>query len=400
MNRVTKLATRDLHVNKKRNVLTILSILLAVFLIFVIMSISSSFHENMVNEMKISDQDVLTIAFGNKENTLNYRYLPLYSEKDIEFVKGVANVKNVVGVKGLSVTSIETESGKNVITTSIVGINNEYLNNLGIKIDKGRIPSTENEVIIGDSISKASNAKINNVLKIKINDETFNVKVVGILEKQKEQSFSTLPSEINQMIALNKNNSLLKDSKYMYISAKATDVSNLETISKNIENKLDEDTELTNSLDGTGISVIVASRKDVLDMLSRWFNYINLFIIVMAVLISSIAAINIANIMAISISEKYKSIAVFKVVGATDQQVESIFIKQSLILGIAGSIVGVVLGTIFSQIAFVVLSWPKIFSIGILEISVLIGIFTTTISGYFVSKKAGKLQISTTLNDQ
>lgn len=400
MNKITKLAVRDLNVNKKRNILTLISIVMSVFLIYVIMIISSSFHGQMVNEMKISDEDALIIAFGNKENTLNYKTIPLYSQKDVDYVKSLDEVTNVVGVKGMSVPSIQTESGKQILTKNVAGINDNYITNMNVKIDKGRLPISDDEVLIGASVSSASNINLNDVLKMQINDESVKFKVVGILEKQTEQAFSTIPSELNQMIALNKDNKYFKNLKYMYISAKATDTTRLEQISDNIVKKLNEDTEITNTLNGTGVDVIVASRKDVVDMLGRWFNYINLFIGVMAVVISSISAVNIVNIMAISIREKYKSIAVFKVVGATDGQVESIFIKQSLILGVVGSIIGIVLGIIVSQIAIVILAWPKVFSIGILVISVLIGILTSTISGYIVSKKAGTLPISTILNEE
>lgn len=399
MNNIYKLALKDLNVNKMRNLLTIIAILLSVFLIYSISTISSSFHEKMFNEMKISDQDVLTIAFGNKENTLNYEYLPLFTEKDIDAMKSIDGIKNIAGIKGINASSIQTPNGKQIIYTTIKGVNKEFLSNLNISLAEGRLPEYDNEVIIGSSIKESSNLKLNDVLKIQVNDKIIEAKVVGVIEKQKVQAFSTLPSEINQMIAVNSDNIYLKDTKYMCISAKIKDISKIDEVSQVIVKKLQENKEIKNSLDGTGLDVIVVSKKDVLDMIGRWFTYINLFIIVLAILICIISIVNIVNIMTISIKEKYKSIAVFKIVGATEKQVERIFLTESFILGIISSIIGVSLGIVFSMIVIKILYWPRIFNIKILMLSILLGILASTISGFIVSKGAGKSQISVLLNE-
>lgn len=399
MKDVTKLAFRDLKANKKRNSLTVLSIAISVFLVYVILTFSSAFYYKMMNEMKISDENVVTIAFGNTENTLNYVCMSLFKDEDIKYAKETEGLSNVSGVKGFSVSSIEKMDGRQLLNTYIYGIDEEYMNNLGLKLSEGRMMSGENEIIVGNSVKNASHISVGDKIKVEMKDMVTEVEVVGIIENQKEQAFSTLPSEINQMIAMDINNQYFDTVKYNCIVGKADSVNNLKDLSNRIIENISKDTELIDSLEGSGRDVIVASRQDVLDMLSRWFSYISIFVVVLAVIINFISAVNIINILSVSIKEKYKDIAIFKVVGASGKQVKEIFLKQSFLLGVRGSIIGTVTGAIISQIAIFVLKWPNHLTVLIVLVSLVIGIVTASLAGYLGSRKAEKSEISVLLNE-
>ena len=43
----------------------------------------------MIKEMTVANKNVVTVAFGNKENSLNYKALPLFSNEDIDRVKKI-----------------------------------------------------------------------------------------------------------------------------------------------------------------------------------------------------------------------------------------------------------------------------------------------------------------------
>lgn len=87
------IAKRDLEVNKRRYRLVRLSIAISVLLIVLVMLISNSFYNKMINEMTVANKNVVTVAFGNKENSLNYKALPLFSSDDINRVKKIDEEK-------------------------------------------------------------------------------------------------------------------------------------------------------------------------------------------------------------------------------------------------------------------------------------------------------------------
>lgn len=72
------IAKRDLEVNKRRYRLVRLSIAISVLLIVLVMLISNSFYNKMIKEMTVANKNVVTVAFGNKENSLNYKALPYF----------------------------------------------------------------------------------------------------------------------------------------------------------------------------------------------------------------------------------------------------------------------------------------------------------------------------------
>ncbi len=397
--KIKKLAFRDLKVNKKRNRLTMISILISVFLISMVMNMGVSFYGYMLSEMKISREEVLTIAFGNKVNSLNYKYLTLYTDKDIELVRSAEGVKSATGVKGFGVDSITYDNGKQIITSTLYGIDKSYLDNLGIKISEGKMPQKDEEVLVGNSISKATKLGVGDKIQVTVSGKETDFVISGVIDYQEEQAFNTVPSEINQMIAVNVKSKYVLDSKYGYISAIAKDVNKLSETGENICKKLNTDKNLQNALDGTGISPIVASRKDVKDMLSTWFDYIALFIILLILLIGTIASINIINIFAITIQEKHKDIAVYKIVGASQKQVRLIYVLQSLLLGVEGSVIGTLLGIILSALVITILQWKNNSNVIIYALPFVIGIVTAFLAGYLASRKTDKVDVNVLMNE-
>lgn len=397
--RIIKLALRDLKVNSKRNRLVLISILISVFLIGVVIQLSASFYDYMMREMKISGEEVMTVAFGNKVNSLNYKYLTIYSDTDLELVRNTDGVKSATGVKGFSADAITYDGGKQIISTTLYGIDEAYLDNLSISISSGAMPVNDNEALIGYSIHTATRLNIGDAFQVDVHGKIDDFKVVGIIEHQEEQAFNTLPSEINQMIALNNNSSYVAKSKYGLISAIAEDVNNLGTIADRICDNLKTDKDLVTALDGTGLEPIVASRKDVKEMLANWFGYIALFIGGITVLIGLIASVNIINTFSITIHEKYRDIAVFKIVGASEKQVRAIYVYQCMDLGLKGSGIGALCSILVSLVIICSFGWRMPPNIFLYVIPFAVGIIISFLAGISISRKTDSIDVNVLMSE-
>lgn len=269
------LARRDYQINGRRNRLTILAVGISVFLVSSVLALSESFYAKMLDEMKVSDANVLTIAFGSGANPLNYTYQNLYTERDISLVRQVQDVSNVTGVKGVGIESLVYGDSKRILASTLKGVSADFFTNFNIGYS-GSFPNTDEEVLIGTSVASASDLKIGDRLVATVKGEKRELRVSGILDRQEEQLFSTFPAEVNQLVATNVSNPLFAGSDYMYLSAIANDTSRLSEISAEIEGKLGEDDDLTAALQNTGLRPLVATRQNVLDMLGTWFGYISL----------------------------------------------------------------------------------------------------------------------------
>ena len=387
------IAKRDLEVNKRRYRLVRLSIAISVLLIVLVMLISNSFYNKMIKEMT-----VVTVAFGNKENSLNYKALPLFSNEDIDRVKKIDEVKNITGVKLLFTDDIKFQNGKTSVSNTIHCLEEKYLKNLNIRIAEGKFPEKDNEILIGDSVHKATSMNVGDTVTIKIDNHYEKFVISGIIDKQEAQLFSTLPTEINQMMAINVNSSSVSSNKYYYLNATVKNGTDLNEVANKIEKNVLKNENLKQSLSGTGLDVVVATQQDVINMLSRWFSYIDLFILLIIVLISIVAIINIINILAITIQENHKQIATFKIIGASDRQIKRIYLFESFMMGVRGTSAGLVIGIAISYLIIFLSGLPLDIELTRLLFPVLIGILTSVFAGLLVSRKITKIDIEKVLN--
>jgi lipoprotein-releasing system permease protein len=124
----------------------------------------------------------------------------------------------------------------------------------------------------------------------------------------------------------------------------------------------------------------------------------NIIAIAVSLTILLVAGFGIYNIMNMTVNEKIKEIAILKAMGFEGRDIVEIFLVQSVIIGVLGGIVGIILGTIVS---LTVNNVP--FEVATLETLPMayrpsdyfsafgFGLLTTFIAGYLPAKKASKV---------
>lgn len=301
-------------------------------------------------------------------------------------------------MKLLFTDDIKFQNGKTSVSNAIHCLEEKYLKNLNIRIAEGKFPEKDDEILIGDSVHKATSMNVGDTVTIKIDNHYEKFVISGIIDKQEAQLFSTLPTEINQMMAINVKSSSVSSNKYYYLNATVKNGTDLNEVANKIEKTVLKNENLKQSLSGTGLDVVVATQQDVINMLSRWFSYIDLFILLIIVLISIVAIINIINILAITIQENHKQIATFKIIGASDRQIKRIYLFESFMMGVRGTSAGLVIGIAISYLIIFLSGLPLDIELTRLLFPVLIGILTSVFAGLLVSRKITKIDIEKVLN--
>jgi len=119
---------------------------------------------------------------------------------------------------------------------------------------------------------------------------------------------------------------------------------------------------------------------------------------IMTILLGSIASVSllvggigIMNIMLVSVTERTREIGIRMAIGARSSAVRSQFLIESIVLSLAGGMVGIVLGITVSVAIPRMLGWPTLVStlaiIGSVVFSAAVGIFF----GYYPARKAAAL---------
>ena len=93
--------------------------------------------------------------------------MPLFSNEDIDRVKKIDEVKNITSVKLLFTDDIKFQNGKTSVSNTIHCLEEKYLKNLNIRIAEGKFPEKDNEILIGDSVHKATSMNVGDTVTIK-----------------------------------------------------------------------------------------------------------------------------------------------------------------------------------------------------------------------------------------
>jgi putative ABC transport system permease protein len=99
--------------------------------------------------------------------------------------------------------------------------------------------------------------------------------------------------------------------------------------------------------------VSVTSATAVLNLLSSVFSIIQLFLAGIAAISLLVAGIGIMNIMIVSLMERTREIGILKALGMKDRTVLSVFLGESLMIGVIGAAIGIASGWILANVVAV-----------------------------------------------
>lgn len=119
---------------------------------------------------------------------------------------------------------------------------------------------------------------------------------------------------------------------------------------------------------------------------------------VMTLLLASVAAVSllvggigIMNIMLVSVTERTREIGLRMAVGATESNIRNQFLVESLVLCLAGGVVGILTGIAGSKIISKVAGWPTYITIYSILLSAGFSAAIGVFFGYYPAKKAAGL---------
>lgn len=333
MSILNRLTIKNLRLNKKRTIVTIIGIILSTALMVGIGLLFSSFQDLMIRdtigysgkyEAKYNDVDLIKL---NDINNKNFTY---FYEKPIGFSK------------------IES-SNEYKPYMYITSVNKEYFNEL--KLVDGSFPKNENEVVISNHVitNGGLNYKVGDIVTFKYgkrniegndtlanselvdgefltNEGTHTYKIVGIVERSNFESYSasgytafTLDvnsdkGNINLYVMFNKNKKIIKQS---------------EELAK----------ELNYNGDINYNSTLLALYGE-----STYGNVMSSMggmMIIMLSLVSIGCIIVIYNSFAISVMERKKEFGLLSSIGATKRQLSHTVFFEALVVGLIGIILGI-----------------------------------------------------------
>lgn len=333
MSVLNRLTIKNLRLNKKRTIVTIIGIILSTALMVGIGLLFSSFQDLMIRD---------TIGYNGK-------YEANYSDVDLDKLNNIKDKDfTYFYEKPIGFSKIES-SNEYKPYMYITSVNKEYFNEL--KLVDGSFPKNENEVVISNHVitNGGLNYKVGDIVTFKYgkrniegndtlanselvdgefltNEGTHTYKIVGIVDRSNFESYSASgytaftvdvnsdKGNVNLYVMFNKNKKIIKQS---------------EELAK----------ELNYNGDINYNSTLLALYGE-----STYGNVMSSMggmMIIMLSLVSIGCIIVIYNSFAISVMERKKEFGLLSSIGATKRQLSHTVFFEAVVVGVIGIILGI-----------------------------------------------------------
>lgn len=262
----------------------------------------------------------------------------------------------------------------------------------GLSIEKGKLlnDNDNKKVLLGNNYMYKDKSGFDKEIETRdrliINNKSF--RVIGILEKK--GSFL-----LDNIIIINNNdleNLVNNNDSVDIISVKVKNKDLMDKAKTDIEKLMRDRRDVKKGEEDFEVSTPESSLESVNSIL----NAIQIFIIIIASISILVGSIGIINTMTTSVLERKKEIGIMKAIGATNNQIFFQFLIESGLMGLIGSLIGVIFGILIGYIGtlsinnFIGAETKPVFDF-VFFISVLIGGFIIgSLSGIFPALNASK----------
>jgi putative ABC transport system permease protein len=390
-----KIALKTIATRRMRSWLTTIGIVIGVFLIVSLLSLSQGLKNAVLQQLNMMGKDLITIMPGDMSDVTSLMSGQKLSEEDIDIIEGTEGVKSLAEMDYTSVVMRHEETKK---TGLIYGVDwkkdaDIIKNDIGWSLAQGRWPNAaKNEIVIGSVVASEifPGIKVGNDISVKGKNFT----VVGIMNSVgSKQDDSMVGIDINIFRSITGERVGAK-----MAMAKIEPGYTADFVAEKLKSNLNENRKRQIGQKESDSSYSILTSETLSNIVGNVMGLIQAVIIGFASIAIIVGGIGIMNTMYTSVSERTKEIGIMKAIGAKNRTIVTIFLIESGIFGMLGGIGGTLLGMIFAKSIEIYFQIHPLFylkadvSPGLILFSLSFSFLIGCASGYFPAKTASKLK--------
>ena len=433
---LTKITIKNLKLNKKRTIGTLVGIILSVALICAVAGMATSLRQSLIQ---------------TASSNTGYWHLKLsnINKEDIEKLENNRDIKGLNIINDVGYAKLAKSANENRPYIHLYSLDEMSFNNMELELVEGTYPQNSNEIAISKSIIDDAQVdlKIGDTITFNIGDRYIGDRMLSsgyefepaelmsepenvdlILSEMPEDSTKETDVERKEEIKVNftkeftivgimsENEQPIKPISFMYDAGYACVTNGLDEGETNayiaFKNPLDSETSIDEIL---GINLnsgeISEYRYSINYEVLKWESFntnlgdssLNMMIAVAIIVIAIIILTSvycIKNTFSISLTEKIKMYGMLSSIGATKKQIKKSVIQEGMILSLIGIPVGILVGILLVYILVIAVRGALsgildivVFKITLLPIliSIILGIVTVYFSCLSATRKAKKI---------
>jgi len=367
MNVIQKFTIKNLKLNKKRTIVTIIGVMLSTALICAVAGMTTSTRQTLINTA-INNNGNYHVCFYN------------VPKEEIKYITQNANTDNYFFTNSLGYATLEGAQNPNKPYVYVMEYDNNALQNDAIHLIEGRFPTNENELIISEHI--LTNARVElkigdtitlNVGKRVLSDGSTLIQNNPLLngideetgESYEESIINTVPKTYIIVGIIKRPNYSLETysapgyTVISYLNNTDTLASpNISVLYKNPSKYSSVTEQLLRTIkNDTGVVCDTNTNQDLLrfqgGMSENTLSVIYSIgtVVICIIILSSVFVIR--NSFSISVSEKTRQLGILTSIGATKKQIRKTVLLEGFIIGF----IAIPLGIICGIIAIIILIW-------------------------------------------
>ncbi|GMQ94904.1 MAG: ABC transporter permease [Patescibacteria group bacterium] len=348
------IAFDGLKTNKSRSALTILGIVIGITAIMLIVSIGHGAEKLILEQLGGMGADLIVVRPGKEpkgpSDIADTLFADSLKNSDVVALGKKSNVPDIVEIVPAVIVSGNVSRGGETFRPAMFGWSAEFMSEVFDIYPEEGVPFSESDIrgkasvaVIGSKVKKelfGSSSALGENIRIK----NRNFRVVGVFPQRGQVSFLNV-DEIVVIPYTTAQSYLLGIDYYHEVMVRVGSPDVVARAVRDIELTLRETHNIT---DPNKDDFFVVTQKGLVEQVGAILSVLTLFLSSVVAISLVVGGIGVMNIMLVSVTERTKEIGLRKALGATERDILTQFLIESMLLTGIGGAVGILLGTLFS----------------------------------------------------
>lgn len=394
LNESIKMALQGMVSNKLRTFLTLLGIIIGVGAVIAMVSLGFGLKENVKNNISKLGSNLLIITSGGR--TASGARLAAGEGVKLTYDDMQAIEKQVDGIANISASvnrSYQMVAGNQNWTSRVEGTTPSNFTISSLEVEDGRVLNERDLVsrgrvaVIGKTVADSLFPEGNPVGKImRINKATF--QVIGVLKSKGQGSMGMDQDDVVYVPLTTAQNRMMGITNVQRIAVQAENENVINDVQADVEQVLRTRHKIK---EGANDDFTVGNMAQIMETMMSTANNITILLGCIAAISLLVGGIGIMNIMLVSVTERTREIGIRKALGATYNNILLQFLVESMVIGIIGGTLGVMLGIGASCIISSMAGWNTVISVWAIVIAVIFSVGIGLFFGIYPARKAALL---------
>lgn len=394
LNESIKMALQGMVSNKLRTFLTLLGIIIGVGAVIAMVSLGFGLKENVKNNISKLGSNLLIITSGGR--TASGARLAAGEGVKLTYDDMQAIEKQVDGIANITASvnrSYQMVAGNQNWTSRVEGTTPSNFTISSLEVEDGRVLNERDLVsrgrvaVIGKTVADSLFPEGNPVGKImRINKAPF--QVIGGLKSKGQGSMGMDQDDVVYVPLTTAQNRMMGITNVQRIAVQAENENVINDVQADVEQVLRTRHKIK---EGANDDFTVGNMAQIMETMMSTANNITILLGCIAAISLLVGGIGIMNIMLVSVTERTREIGIRKALGATYNNILLQFLVESMVIGIIGGTLGVMLGIGASCIISSMAGWNTVISVWAIVIAVIFSVGIGLFFGIYPARKAALL---------